>query len=73
MTAAADYGTTRTTYETWVCEPACGVPTAPSEPTPWGRFLDHAMGCADCRAGQRCATGHRLLHAVREALTAAAP
>lgn len=49
------------------CEPA------PPEMTPWGRFLDHAMGCADCRAGQRCAAGNGLHHAVREALAAVAP
>ncbi|MFF7649390.1 hypothetical protein ACFZCY_05955 [Streptomyces sp. NPDC007983] len=45
----------------------------PPEPTPWGRFLDHAMDCADCREGERCSPGDELRHAVRAVLTAAAP
>lgn len=72
-TVTVDHGTTRTTYEVWACEPACGVRPAPPEPTPWGRFLVHAVGCTDCRAGQRCATGKGLHHTAREAVTAATP
>ncbi|MFI0819648.1 hypothetical protein ACH4TX_26230 [Streptomyces sp. NPDC021098] len=66
-------GTARMTYEVWACEPACGVRPAQPGPTPWGRFLDHAVDCADCRAGQRCPAGDRLHHAVRVAVAAAAP
>ncbi|MFI0780578.1 hypothetical protein [Streptomyces sp. NPDC021212] len=42
-----------------------GVRRACGEATPWGRFLGHAVDCADCRAGRRCAVGNG--HAVREA------
>ena len=63
MTAAADLDPAMV----WASKPT------PPEPTPWGRFLGHSVGCAGCRAGQRCAVGNGLHHAVREALTAAAP
>ncbi|EFL26490.1 hypothetical protein SSOG_06204 [Streptomyces himastatinicus ATCC 53653] len=72
-TVTIDHGTTWTTYVVWACAPACGVRPAAPESTPWGRFLDHAVGCLDCRAGQRCPVGNGLHHAVREALTATAP
>ncbi|MFI0780685.1 hypothetical protein [Streptomyces sp. NPDC021212] len=72
-TVTVDHGTTRTTYEVWACAPACDVRPAPPAPTAWGRFLVHAVDCADCRTGQRCAAGNGLHHAVREAVTAAAP
>ena len=42
-------------------------------PTPWSRFLDHAMDCAACRSGERCVYGGELHNAVRAALAAAAP
>ncbi|MFI0821587.1 hypothetical protein ACH4TX_38995 [Streptomyces sp. NPDC021098] len=60
-TVTIGHGVTRTTYEVWACAPACG------EATPWGRFLDHAVDCADCRAERRCAAGNGLRHAMREA------
>ncbi|MEU1805820.1 hypothetical protein [Streptomyces sp. NPDC019937] len=41
--------------------------------TAWSRFLDHAMDCPGCRAGERCDFGDQLHRAVREAVTAAAP
>ncbi|MEU1805010.1 hypothetical protein, partial [Streptomyces sp. NPDC019937] len=72
-TVTVDHEMTRMTCEVWACDPACGVRPAPSESTPWGRFLDHAVGCTDCRAGQRCAAGDGLHHAVREAVAAATP
>lgn len=43
------------------------------EPTAWSLFLDHAMSCADCRTGERCAAGNQLHDAVRAGLDAAAP
>jgi len=43
------------------------------EPTGWSLFLDHAMGCADCRDGHRCTAGNELHDAVRAALDPAAP
>ena len=66
-TVTIDHGAHRTTYEVWACAPACGVRPAAPEATFWGRFLDHAVDCAHCRAGQRCAAGNGLRHAVREA------
>ncbi|MFD7504272.1 hypothetical protein [Streptomyces sp. NPDC059850] len=53
-----DHGTTRTAYEVWACDPACGAHPAPPEETLWARFLDHALGCSDCRDGQRCPAGN---------------
>lgn len=72
-TVTIDHGTTRATYEVWACDPACGVHPFHPEPTPWSLFLDHAMGCADCRDGERCATGNQLHDAVRAALDTATP
>ncbi|GAA0934707.1 MULTISPECIES: hypothetical protein [Streptomyces violaceusniger group] len=71
-TVTVDRGTTRATVEVWACAPACGVCPAPPEPTAWGRFLDHAVACVDCRNGRRCATGHTLHGEVRDALAGGA-
>ncbi|AGP56201.1 hypothetical protein [Streptomyces rapamycinicus] len=66
-------GATQTTYEVWACAPGCVTGPAPQEPTEWARFLDHAMACADCTDGERCATGNQLHDAVRAALDTATP
>lgn len=50
---------------------AAARPAASS--TAWGRFLDHAMNCADCRTGPRCPAGDALHRAVQEVVAAAAP
>lgn len=47
--------------------------TRPTRPTAWSRFLDHAVDCADCRTGERCALGNQLHQAVKAALAASAP
>lgn len=48
-------------------------PVVRARPTPWSRFLTHAMDCPDCRNSQRCPGGQRLHDAVRSAARAAAP